>query len=100
MVKRHESLRTAFVEVDGEPVQQILPTAQLSLPLIDLSGISAVAAEAEAARWMLDEARRPYELGQAPIMRACLLRFAESDHILYLNFHHMIADGTLWHLFP
>src|SRR4051794_33308692 len=38
IVERHESLRTHFEEVDGEPVQVIDPEYRLALPLEDLSG--------------------------------------------------------------
>ena len=41
IVRRHESLRTTFAEVDGQPVQIISPPPPLSLPVIDLSGLSA-----------------------------------------------------------
>jgi amino acid adenylation domain-containing protein len=94
IVERHESLRTAFVEVDGEPVQQILPAVELRLPLIDLSGRSASEAEIEAERFMIDDARRPHALDEAPLLRAHLLRLGERDHIVNVNFHHIIADGT------
>ena len=49
MIERHESLRTAFVEIDGEPVQQILAAAQLSLTADRLQRTTA-AVEPEAKR--------------------------------------------------
>ena len=51
VVRRHESLRTTFALVDEEPVQVIAPPAPLPLPLIDLSGLAAPAAQALATAY-------------------------------------------------
>ena len=45
IVARHESLRTRFAEVDGEPVQVIEPELRIALPLEDLSGLDDVERE-------------------------------------------------------
>src|SRR5690349_22738617 len=39
IVNRHETLRTTFANVGGEPVQVISPPCKVSLPVIDLSGV-------------------------------------------------------------
>src|SRR6267154_1591057 len=41
IVERHESLRTHFAEVDGEPVQVIEPVLRVAVPMEDLSLLSA-----------------------------------------------------------
>lgn len=37
IVARHESLRTHFEEIDGEPVQIIEPEVRIAIPVEDLS---------------------------------------------------------------
>ena len=39
IVERHESLRTHFAQLEGEPVQIIEPPRAWELPLEDLSGM-------------------------------------------------------------
>jgi amino acid adenylation domain-containing protein len=99
LVQRHEILRTAIVEIDGEPMQQILAEAQLSLTKIDLTGMPAARTERGIARLANEDAERPYDFGAAPLMRAQILRLADDDHVLLMNFHHMICDGSSLALF-
>ena len=91
---RHEALRTAIKEVDGEPCQEIVAELTIALPITDLSGLPKDQAESEWRRLADLVARTPYDLAQAPLWRAHLVKLAEQDHLLILNFHHIIADGS------
>jgi amino acid adenylation domain-containing protein/non-ribosomal peptide synthase protein (TIGR01720 family) len=99
IVQRHESLRTTFQSVEGEPHQVIAADMPVSLPLTDLSALSRAEQETEAQRLALDEARRPFDLSSGPLVRCTLLRMADdpatgaSEHILLLTMHHIISDG-------
>ncbi|HEY9420438.1 MAG TPA: amino acid adenylation domain-containing protein, partial [Thermoanaerobaculia bacterium] len=44
-------------------------------------------------RLAAEEALRPFDLGQGPLLRTLLLREAEAEHILLLNMHHIVSDG-------
>ena len=94
IVRRHETLRTAIAEVDGEPVQQIQTLACLDLDVIDLRQVRLEQAEKEAERIFNDDARQPFDMSQAPLIRAKLLRLGAEDFFLILNFHHLICDGS------
>ena len=93
IVRRHEVLRTTFVVLEGEPMQVVGEPAPRPLPVVDLSGLPEPVREAESSRLVQDEARRPFDLRQGPVLRETLLRLAAEDHRLLLTFHHIAADG-------
>ncbi|MCI0545815.1 MAG: amino acid adenylation domain-containing protein [Candidatus Rokubacteria bacterium] len=93
LVTRHESLRTTFAEIDGEPVQRIAGDRTVKLPMIDLRGVPEAEREPEARRRARDEAQRPFDLTRGPLMRATLLRLGEDQHVLILVLHHIVTDA-------
>jgi amino acid adenylation domain-containing protein len=93
ILRRHESLRTIFAEVDGSPVQVIAPFGGFTLPLDDLSGLPDADRDVEARRRVTEEARLPFDLTAGPLFRAGLLRLGEQDHLLLLSMHHIVSDG-------
>ena len=94
MVARHDVLRSYVKEVDGQPRQEILPSLRIALPVIDLTHLPDEQAEIEAKRLYSADARQLYDLANAPLMRATLVKLAEDNHVFILNFHHIIADGS------
>ncbi|HKU72542.1 MAG TPA: non-ribosomal peptide synthase/polyketide synthase, partial [Pyrinomonadaceae bacterium] len=93
IINRHESLRTKFAIVDGQPVQVIEPALELAIEVVDLTSMPEPAREAEAQRLSAAEALRPFDLTTGPLLRATLLRLAAEEHILLLTMHHIISDG-------
>jgi amino acid adenylation domain-containing protein len=93
IVERHESLRTHFAQIEGEPVQIIEPSRPLDLSLEDLSGLP----EQEQRNCVLEIMRReweePFNLATGPVLRMKLIKVSESDHVLLRNFHHIVSDG-------
>jgi amino acid adenylation domain-containing protein len=94
LIARHETLRTTIRLVDGEPVQEIATEAR-----IDLQRYEALGAEVEVQRTVIEEAGRPFDLSQGPLLRVILLatggkgETGEDEHLLLINLHHIIADG-------
>ncbi|MCP5107330.1 MAG: amino acid adenylation domain-containing protein, partial [bacterium] len=80
LIARHESLRTSFFLVNGEPVQRIHPHAVLDIKyhrsLIDISRFT-----------------RPFDLSLAPLLRVGLIQTAEGENVLLVDTHHIISDG-------
>ena len=93
LLRRHETLRTTFVPVDGTPLQRIAPPRPFSLAVIDLRHMPLPDREAEASRMATEEARRPFELSSGPLIRGTLLRLGEQEHQLLLTLHHIISDA-------
>ncbi len=93
IVRRHESLRTTFGVVDGQPVQIVSPEARLSLAVVDLRALPPEAREGEALRLAQEDAGRPFDLATGPLLRASLLRLGPADHLFLLSQHHIISDG-------
>ncbi|MEM7350597.1 MAG: non-ribosomal peptide synthase/polyketide synthase, partial [Acidobacteriota bacterium] len=93
VVRRHEVLRTRFVEHQGEPVQQIDANASLPLPVIDLERLEAEDLEACARHQAQHEAMRPFDLQRGPVARTLVIRLAQDDHVLVATMHHIVSDG-------
>lgn len=94
IVRRHEILRTTFRAVDGEPMQVIAPPQPVRLPVVDLRMLATrEEREREAARWLREEARTPFDLEAGPLLRATLLRLDDAAHVLMVNAHHIVTDA-------
>jgi amino acid adenylation domain-containing protein len=95
IVRRHESLRTTFADREGEPVQVIAPPAPFLVPLLDLASLPASRREETVRELAWAEARRPFDLGRGPLLRAVLLRLdgSGSEHALLVTMHHIVSDG-------
>uniref|UniRef100_UPI003F6F83B3 amino acid adenylation domain-containing protein n=1 Tax=Gloeocapsopsis crepidinum TaxID=693223 RepID=UPI003F6F83B3 len=93
IVRRHEALRTNFISVDGEPVQQIAASMHVPLPIIDLREFPEPIREEKAKQLALTEAQKGFDLSADPLLRVTLLRMAEDEHILLFAMHHIISDG-------
>ncbi|MFP5286705.1 MAG: amino acid adenylation domain-containing protein, partial [Thermoanaerobaculia bacterium] len=93
VIRRQDVLRTRFVEVDGEPRQEVLPPAPLALPEVDLRALQPEARAGELARLGQGEALRPFDLSRAPLLRALLVRLDAEERALLLTLHHIVSDA-------
>ena len=73
-VARHETLRTAFLALNGEVFQRILPRVEINIPVIDLRGTSDSTREREAYEIAFDESRAAFDLQCSPLLRVKLIR--------------------------
>ncbi len=96
IVRRHESLRTTFAVMDGEPVQVIHkdgPAMDIVLDRVDIHRLPAPEREAEIHRRVMAEAQLPFNLSEGPLLRATLLKLGERDHAFLLTMHHIVSDA-------
>lgn len=88
LVARHAPLRTAFPVEAGEPWQQVQQGLAFTMGFTDLE-----ATKGDGEALALAVATQPFDLAQAPLIRAHLFRHSENDHLLAITLHHIIADG-------
>jgi thioester reductase-like protein len=92
IVDRHETLRSRFPAVNGQPVVVIEPQLTLELPVVDLSTLSAEAQEETVRSIAMTEVQTPFDLETAPLIRYKLLKLAPEEHVLLRTVHHIIND--------
>ncbi|MFE0486171.1 condensation domain-containing protein, partial [Streptomyces tendae] len=94
VVSRHESLRTIFPDIEGEPYQHVVDAGQI----LTVRRVASDDVDDEVSR----AARHPFDLVREFPFRAVLLeitRTGQSDRwILVAVAHHIAADG--WSLGP
>jgi amino acid adenylation domain-containing protein len=93
VIDRHESLRTTFDAIDGEPVQIIAPEMAIGLQVTDLQRFPLQEREGRARQAVIAEASHTFDLKRGPLFRASLLKLAEEEHVVLLVMHHIISDG-------
>jgi amino acid adenylation domain-containing protein len=86
LIARHESLRTSFDLVNGEPVQKIHDHVNFNIKYVD--GTEAGLEEA------IHNFIRPFDLSAAPLLRAEIIKLSPQKHIILFDIHHIICDGT------
>ncbi|GAB6926335.1 hypothetical protein JCM10914A_03180 [Paenibacillus sp. JCM 10914] len=85
LVHRHESLRTSFHWIDGEPVQQIHPPVSFTIHRVEL-GTETIE---ECAELLI----KPFDLWSAPLIRIHLISRDGIFPYLLMDIHHIITDG-------
>ncbi|NOK14170.1 non-ribosomal peptide synthetase, partial [Corallococcus exercitus] len=95
VVARHESLRTTFATVDGQPVQRITPALDVPLRAVDLSTRGETPERERALRECAEaEARTPFDLERGPLVRTTLARLSPDEHALLFVTHHIVCDAV------
>jgi amino acid adenylation domain-containing protein len=90
---RHEVLRSRLVLRDGSLIQVVDEPRNGLLQVVDLSSEPSAARDERAYALALDEAKRPFDFAEGPMLRAFLLRLGDADHVLVVTVHHIVFDG-------
>ena len=93
VVGRHESMRTTFIEINGEPLQVIASCVSVDLPVVDLSRLSMSAQKVKIRELVEAEHHAAFDLTHGPLFRFKLFYLGDNEHVFSLNLHHVIADG-------
>ncbi len=92
LVTRHDSLRTRFVDSEGNPTQLVDRTLRSNLEIHDLTARPAAQRDEEAQALVRAEVNRPFNLSAGLPIRAMLIRVQTDDHWFVLNLHHIVSD--------
>ncbi|WFS15230.1 non-ribosomal peptide synthetase [Rhodococcus aetherivorans] len=88
VVARHEVLRTVYPEVDGVPVQQILP-AGAGVPALRPTDVD----ESELQAAVRSAAAVGFDVTRSVPVLVRLFRVSPAEHVLLVVVHHIAADG-------
>ena len=86
LLTRHESLRTSFELLNGQPVQRISETASLEMEYF--------CSTTDGVDNIIRKFIRPFDLSKAPLIRAGVIETSPSEYILMMDMHHIIMDGV------
>jgi acyl transferase domain-containing protein/acyl carrier protein len=90
MIKRHEIYRTSFHLEDGQPIQKIHPESDVDFRVNTCESLPSK----EGIQNMMQSLIVPFDLEQAPLFRANLVKIDENRSILLMDTHQLIIDGT------
>jgi amino acid adenylation domain-containing protein len=99
IVARHEVLRTAFVFVDGEPVQQIAPVKESRFALVEHDLRHYADANEELKRVSAEEWATAFDLEAGPLIRGRLIRQGDQEYVLLITIHHIVSDAWSFGVF-
>lgn len=86
LIHRHESLRTGFKMVDGEPVQYVLDHVEFA--------VESYYAKEDEIDHCISQFVRAFQLEEPPLLRVGLIELQPNHAILMFDMHHIISDGT------
>lgn len=92
ILRRHEVLRTTFVEVEGRPCQRIVPYSGKGITIIDLRNLASNEQDVEVRRLAEEDSVRPFNLQEDPMLRVTVLQLSGDAYVLLITMHHCAAD--------
>ena len=93
IARRHSILRTVFDIENGTPVQIVKPQSRQLLHIVDVADKAISTRAALVQHLSFQESRYRFDLARGPLFRVTLAQLSKTQHILFLNVHHIVADG-------
>ena len=92
LIARHESLRTVFIERDGE-LRQIIRKPEASGFAMGYRDARRLEPPPNSEALIRREYERDFDLARGPLFHAALRRLADRSYLLLVNMHHIVSDG-------
>ena len=86
LLERHDTLRTSFEMIEGEPLQKVHQKVEFRVNYLETN--------VEKLKDIAKEFIKPFDLSQAPLLRVTLVKIAAEKHVLFYDMHHIISDGA------
>ncbi|MEO6220987.1 MAG: amino acid adenylation domain-containing protein, partial [Ginsengibacter sp.] len=93
VIKRHESLRTVFIEIEGEPRQKILSVEELGFQVKEIDLQHKPDADLIIRESIVSDLSLAYDLTKGPLLRATLFHKSSQENILLFSINHIVSDG-------
>ena len=93
IIRRHEPLRTVFVNGEQGAQQVILDDFEFTLNVIDLTGLNDKAQEEAVQQAARADAGKDFDLSADLMLRSSLIQLSANDGVLLFNMHHIASDG-------
>ncbi|MFT5759603.1 MAG: amino acid adenylation domain-containing protein [Alteromonadaceae bacterium] len=98
IIRRHEVLRTQYIEKDAGVVQRISPDFSFAIRVHDLSALSHEQQQFQLQELLDADAQTPFDLQQDLMLRASFVQLdndnnREQGGVLLFNIHHIASDG-------
>ncbi|SHL03837.1 non-ribosomal peptide synthetase [Flavobacterium chilense] len=94
LIARHEILRTSFkINHEGEISQFIVPAEQVKFKIENKDFLLKVDKEQILEEYLKEENNKIFDLEQAPLIRASIIRLEDNEFLFFLSLHHIIGDG-------
>ncbi|UCH97042.1 MAG: amino acid adenylation domain-containing protein, partial [Candidatus Aminicenantes bacterium] len=126
LIQRHESFRTSFKMVNQIPVQKIHEKVEFEIEFYNLAtedtekknyklqntnykqipnskfqipNEKETESHHSSKNQIIHHFIRPFDLSQPPLLRVGLIKIGQNRHILMVDIHHIITDGTSMDLY-
>lgn len=91
VIKRHEILRTVYVEFDGIGYQNVKDPSPWKMDYLDGAAL-------QNNKVLLNETihninKQPFDLSKDFMLRGTLINIADDDHLLVVSIHHIACDA-------
>jgi alpha-ketoglutarate-dependent taurine dioxygenase/acyl carrier protein len=93
MINRHEILRTSFKLAGKQPVQFVLPSVTTPFNVINLQTVESVLQNTILKKLIKENSKHIFNLEQAPLLKAVLIRLKQDENLLLITMHHIISDA-------
>jgi tyrocidine synthetase-3 len=93
LVDRHESLRTLFNMVEGEPKQRVIPTHTIKFGKVCILDLETEIKNKKIRELYREFANQAFDLERGPLFHFLIITSRKNEYIFAFNIHHIINDG-------